>query len=88
MHGPDGKDYKNEIIYEEIVKPARIVFAHVSCQKFRVIATCAEDGTGTRLTFRMLCETTAKCERVRKYAIEANEQDFDRLEAELVRLAS
>ena len=34
LHGPDGKDYKNTIIYQEIVKPERIVSQHVSARKF------------------------------------------------------
>lgn len=29
MHGPDGRDYKNQIIYLEIAKPDRIVYRHV-----------------------------------------------------------
>ena len=28
MHGPDGRDYPNKIIYEEVVKPERLVFRH------------------------------------------------------------
>ena len=28
MHGPDGRDYQNRVIYEEIVRPERIVFRH------------------------------------------------------------
>src|SRR5450631_188479 len=28
MHGPDGVDYPNRIVFEEIVKPERIVYAH------------------------------------------------------------
>ena len=36
MHGPDGKDYKNKSIFEEIVKPERIVYAHLSGPAFRM----------------------------------------------------
>ncbi|MDB6128711.1 MAG: polyketide cyclase, partial [Verrucomicrobia bacterium] len=35
MHGPDGTDYKNYSTFVEVVKPARIVFDHVSNPKFR-----------------------------------------------------
>jgi uncharacterized protein YndB with AHSA1/START domain len=28
MHGPDGRDYKNRITYEEIIRPERIVYHH------------------------------------------------------------
>jgi hypothetical protein len=37
-------------------------------------------------TFRMLFETAAECERVKIFAVEANEQNFDRLEAELAKM--
>jgi uncharacterized protein YndB with AHSA1/START domain len=28
MHGPDGRDYKNKIIFTEVVKPERLVYRH------------------------------------------------------------
>ena len=28
MHGPDGVDYENQIVYNEIVKPERLVYCH------------------------------------------------------------
>src|ERR1700752_5075895 len=30
MHGPDGTDYPNKIVYEEIVKPEKLVYSHGS----------------------------------------------------------
>jgi hypothetical protein len=35
----------------------------------------------------MLFETAAECDRVRKFAVEANVQLFDRLDAELAKMA-
>jgi uncharacterized protein YndB with AHSA1/START domain len=86
LHGPDGKNYKNEIVYQELVKPERIVFEHVSAPKFQVTATFADDGGRTRITFRMLFETAAECDKVKPYAVAANEQNFDRLEAQLAKI--
>ncbi|MFB9807599.1 SRPBCC domain-containing protein [Haladaptatus pallidirubidus] len=28
MHGPDGADYYNEFVYDEIVEPERLVYTH------------------------------------------------------------
>jgi len=28
MHGPDGTDYPNRLVYDEIVRPERIVYSH------------------------------------------------------------
>jgi len=87
MHGPDGVDYKNKSVFVEVVKPERIVFQHVSGHQFQVTTTFAEQGGKTGLTFEMLFETAAECAKVKVFAVEANEQNFDRLETELARMA-
>ena|SRR6266545_342608 len=86
MHGPDGTDYKNKIIFSEIVKPALIVHDHVSGPKFQVTATFDEQDSKTRVTFCMLFESADAYETVKAYAAEANEQNFDRLERQLVKV--
>lgn len=83
MHGPDGTDYKNHSVFVEVVPPERIIFDHVSGHRFRVIATFSEQRGKTELIFRMLFETASECERVKAFAVGANEQNFDRLAAEL-----
>ena len=30
MHGPDGRDYQNKVVYVEIAEPERLVYDHVS----------------------------------------------------------
>lgn len=87
MRGPDGTDYQNESVFVEIVKPERIVFDHLKpMHKFQVVATFADQDGKTKLTFRMLFETAAECNQVKSYVVEGNEQNFDRLEAELARM--
>src|SRR5688572_30826396 len=49
MHGPDGTDYRNEIVYLEVVKPERLVYDHGPSPKFRVTVTFAAEGNKTRL---------------------------------------
>jgi uncharacterized protein YndB with AHSA1/START domain len=87
MHGPNGADYQNKSVFVEIVTPERIVFDHVSPPVFQITATFTELSGKTRLIFRMVFETAAECDRVKGLAAEANEQNFDRLEAELARMA-
>ena len=86
MHGPDGVDYKNHSVFVDVVRPERIVFDHISGPRFHVTATFTEQAGKTTLTFRMRFETAAECERVKVFAVGANEQNFDRLEAELARM--
>lgn len=85
MHGPDGTDYDNKVIFEEITEPSRIVMRHLDPQhEFQVTATFEEmKASQTRLTFRMLFIDAAECQRIKAFVTEANEQNFDRLEAEL-----
>jgi uncharacterized protein YndB with AHSA1/START domain len=90
MHGPDGVNYKNTIVFVEVVRPERIVFNHISGPKFQVRATLEEQNGKTQITFRMLFPTIKECEKAKLYAVEANEQNFDRLEQYLpnVKIAS
>jgi len=87
MHGPDGKDYKNRSVFVELAAPERIVFDHLSGHFFRVTATFDPVAEGTRVTFRQTFETAAECARVKGFAGDANEQNMDRLAAELARMA-
>ncbi len=83
MHGPDGKDYKNESVFVEIVKPERIVFDHVNWPQFRMTIRLEDLSGKTRFSFHMVFQSTADCDKVKGFAVEGNEQNFDRLEAEL-----
>ncbi len=87
MHGPDGANYPNESVFVEVVRPERIVLDHVSRPRFRLTATFGDLGDKTRLIFHMLFRSAADCEKVKKLAVEGNEQNFDRLAAELVKMA-
>ncbi len=86
MHGPDGADYPNKSVFVEIVDPERIVFEHVSGPHFQMTIALAEQAGKTKITWRMLFESAAERDKVAKFAVEANEQNFDRLEAELARM--
>ena len=88
MHGPDGVDYQNKIVYAEIVKPKRIVYSHVSGPQFHVTATFAEQGDKTKLTVRMLFESAAQRDKVIKEfaAVEGLNQTLGRLEEHLAKM--
>ena len=86
MHGPDGVDYPNESVFVEVVRPARIVLRHVSREHpFELAITFEEQGGETALTWRMRHATASECARVKPFVVTANEQNFDRLAAELRR---
>jgi uncharacterized protein YndB with AHSA1/START domain len=84
MHGPDGVNYPNESIFVEIIEPELLVFNHISNPKFQIVSTFDEvPDDRTKVTFRMIFETPELCSQVKVYAVEKNEENFDRLEVEL-----
>ncbi len=93
MRGPDGTDYKNRIVFLEVVKPERLVYKHdpeKDCEPvtFEVTVTFAEQGGKTELVVRMLFPSAAARDHVvTKYkAAEGAHQTLDRLRAQLVRM--
>jgi uncharacterized protein YndB with AHSA1/START domain len=84
MHGPDGTDYPNFIVYNEVVRPERLTWAHGSAQgeppDFHSTVTFEEDGPGTRVTLRSVFPTKAALDFVvREHgAVEGGEQTLQR----------
>jgi len=86
LHGPDGSRYPNRCVFSE-VSPERIVIDHESAPRFRLTATLEEAGARTRITWRQEFETARERDAVAVFAVDANEQNLDRLEAELAGMA-
>jgi uncharacterized protein YndB with AHSA1/START domain len=86
MHGPDGTDYPNQVVYTEVVKPERLVYAHGEDKEgdsgqFQVTVTCAEQGNQTKITMRMLFATEAEFDAAKEMgAVTGAHQTLDRLE--------
>ena len=86
MHGPCGVDYENRIVYNEIVKPERLVYSHpggddVEPVQSQVTVTFEDYDGKTKLTMRMLFPSAAERNRVaEKYgAVEGARQTLERL---------
>jgi len=86
MHGPDGKDYENHSEFREVVKPERIVFDHACVPHFQMVQTYEDLGGRTRLTWRMRFATEEAYNMVKDFAPRCSEENFDRLEAELIKM--
>lgn len=88
MHGPDGTDYQMVKEFIEVVAPERIVLLHPDPQhRFQMAMIFAEEAGKTQLTWRMVFESAAEFERVRGIIPAVNEQNFDRLAAQLAAIA-
>ncbi len=91
MHGPDGTDYPNKIVFEEIVKHEKLVYDHSSDlpegqpdpHRFHATVTFEEQRGKTALTMRLLCPTVEQREEKAKFAIEGGKQTLGRLAAHL-----
>ena len=85
MHGPDRGHYRNESRFVEIDPPHRFVLDHICLPLFRLVVTLSPTDAGTRLTWTQIFEDEATCANVRQIVEGANEENLDRLEAELER---
>ena len=86
MHGPDGTDFGNTIVFLEIVRPERLVYRHsgegpTADVRFDVTITFEAQGDKTLLTMRSIFESAdAKQLVVDKYgAVEGGRQHLARL---------
>lgn len=93
MHGPDGSNYDNKIVYREIVKPARLVYAHGSENdnepgQFITTVTFEEEGRKTKVTMRAVFKNGEERDYVVKNhnAIEGGRETLDRLAEHLTKM--
>ena len=89
MHGPDGVDYPNRVVYYEVVAPERLVYTHSSdidndAAAFQVTVTFSQQGDQTVLTMHFVFTTAAQRQAVVQYgAVEGGQQTLERLAAYL-----
>ena len=60
---------------------------HLSAPRFQLEVSLLDEGGKTRLGWRQIFESAADCAKVRGFAVRANEENLDRLEAEMLRPA-
>ena len=87
LHGPDGTDYPNECVFVEAVAPERVVFEHLSGHHFVMTITFEAQGDQTVVGWRQVFDTAEERARIAPFVTAANEQNLDRLEAEVRNVA-
>jgi uncharacterized protein YndB with AHSA1/START domain len=81
LHAPNGADFYNEKVFVEIVKPEKIVFQHLQpMHHFKMTMLFSKTEDKTKLIWQMFFDSADECSKVRDLIIEANEQNYDRLE--------
>lgn len=86
MHAPNGTDFPNESLFDEIIPPRLIRFRHLSSHFFQVTVVFTDLGNKTKITWRMLFDNPAELDKVKSFAVPANEQNMDRLAALLAKI--
>jgi uncharacterized protein YndB with AHSA1/START domain len=87
MHGPDKGNYENECVFLSVEEPHLIAWDRLSKPLFRIVATFEPTPVGhTNLIFRMQFDSKEDCDKIRGFAPEKNEENFDRLEVELKKM--
>lgn len=86
MHGPGGKNYPNESVFADIDPPRRIVIQHVSQPRYVLTVTLEPTHSGSTLVgWRQEFENPKVAAGVEHIVVPANEQNLDRLSAEVLR---
>lgn len=87
MHGPEKGHYRNEVEFIAISPPECIHWKRHSQPYFQIYATFAAlSGHRTRVTFQMLFDTPEECAKLRPYVVDKNEENMDRLEAQIAQM--
>jgi hypothetical protein len=89
MHGPGKGNYPNECEFIKIEKPALIIWKRFSKPVFQVVVSFEQISTDkTKIIFKQIFNSANECNKVRAFAIDKNEENFDRLELELEKMIS
>lgn len=83
MIGPDGKVYPNESVFVNIEVDRQVVIQHVCQPHFTLSITLAPSTEGTLVHWKQVFADAAVAEAVRHIVAPANEQNLDRLSAEV-----
>lgn len=88
MHGPDKGNYVNEVEFIKIVKPTLIAWNRHSKPLFQILVTFEEmTNDNTKIVFKMLFNTVEECNKLKPYVVDKNEENFDKLEVVLAKMA-
>ncbi len=83
MIGPDGRIYPNESVFENIDADRRVVIRHVCQPHFTLTITLEPAPGGTLLHWLQVFADAAVASAIRHIVEPANEQNLDRLSAEV-----
>lgn len=87
MHGPEKGNYKNSAVFKTVVPNKLISWTRTSQPLFDMEVGFEKlNESKSKISFRMIFNTVAECNKIKSFAGPKNEENFDRLERELINM--
>lgn len=88
MHGPEKGNYENSSVFITIEPNKRIAWTRLSQPLFDMeVAFERLNESRTKISFRMIFKTIEECSKMKPFVVPKNEENFDRLERELLNIS-
>jgi uncharacterized protein YndB with AHSA1/START domain len=88
MHGPEKGNYENASVFTTVDPHRLIAWKRISKPLFDMEVGFKKLGdTATEISFRMIFGSAEECGKIRPFAQPKNEENFDRLEKEILVMA-
>ena len=84
MHSPNGGNPDNESIFELVEPPRKVVIRHLSQPLYRLTIDLTPSERGTTVSWLQEFDDAEVARRIAKVVVPANEQNLDKLMAEVV----
>jgi uncharacterized protein YndB with AHSA1/START domain len=84
MHSPNGGNPANESVFELVEPPRKIVIRHISQPLYRLTIELIPTAAGTIVSWSQEFDDAEVARRIEKIVVPANEQNLDRLTAEVL----
>jgi uncharacterized protein YndB with AHSA1/START domain len=86
QHGPENGNYENASVFKTITPNKLVTWKRISKPLFDMEIAFEElEDNKTEISFKMIFDTSEECEKIKKFAQPKNEENFDRLERELLK---
>ena len=84
MHSPNGGNPENESVFETVEPPDKVVIRHISQPLYRLTIQLAGSPGGSTVSWSQQFDDPQVASRIEKIVVPANEQNLDRLTAEVL----
>jgi uncharacterized protein YndB with AHSA1/START domain len=84
MHGPEKGNYENAAVFKTVIPNKLVSWTRTSQPLFDMeVGFEYISDSKTKISFRMIFNSAEECEKIKRFAVPKNEENFDRLEREL-----